>query len=100
MKFANRVDLKWSCYKNRNANYMTWWSSGCGGKRASLVVPTVKNPPAKQEDRGVIPGLGRSPGEGNGDPLQYSCLEIPMDGGGTWQTTVHGLANSQTQLSD
>ena len=40
-------------------------------------------------DLGSIPGLGRSPGEGNGNPLQYSCLENPMDGG-TWWATVHG----------
>ena len=50
-------------------------------------------------DPGSIPGLGRSPGEGNGNPLQYSCLENPMDEG-TWQTTVHGVAKSQTRLSD
>ena len=42
-------------------------------------------------DMGSIPGLGRSPGEGNGNPLQYSCLENPMDGG-TLQATVHGVA--------
>ena len=46
-------------------------------------------------DPGLIPGLGRSPGEGNGNPLQYSCLENPMDGG-TWRATVHGAAKSQT----
>ena len=41
----------------------------------------VKNPPAKAGDTGLIPGLGRSPGKGNGNPLQYSCLENPMDPG-------------------
>ena len=50
-------------------------------------------------DPGLIPGLGRSPGEGNGNPLQYSCLENFMDGGTCW-ATVHGVAKSQTQLSD
>ena len=50
-------------------------------------------------DLGSIPGLGRSPGEGKGNPLQYSCLENPMDGG-AWWATVHGVAKSQTQLSD
>ena len=45
-----------------------------------------------------IPGLGRSPGEGNGNPLQYSCLENPVDGE-AWSATVHGVAKSQTQLS-
>ena len=48
-----------------------------------------KNPPVNAGDMGLIPGLGRSPGEGNGNPLQYSCLEYPMDEG-TWQTIVHG----------
>ena len=45
-----------------------------------------------------IPASGRSPGEGNGNPLQYSCLENPMDIG-AWQATVHGVAKSGTQLS-
>ena len=47
----------------------------------------------------LILGLGRSIGEGNGDPLQYACLEKPMDRG-AWQATVHGVAKSQTQLSN
>ena len=50
-------------------------------------------------DLGSIPGSGRSPGEGNGNPLQYSCLENPM-GRGTWQATVHRAAKSRTRLSD
>ena len=50
-------------------------------------------------DLGSIPGLGRSPGEGTGNPLQYSCLENPMDGG-AWWATVHGVAKSRTRLSD
>ena len=50
-------------------------------------------------DLGSIPGSGRSPGEGNGNPLQYSCLKNPMDRG-AWWTTVHGVAESQTRLSD
>ena len=48
---------------------------------------------------GLVPGFGRSLGGGNGNPLQYSCLENSMDRG-AWQTTVHGAAKSQTQLSD
>ena len=48
---------------------------------------------------GSIPGSGRFPGEGNGDPLQYSCLENPMDRG-AWQATVLGITKSQTRLSD
>ena len=47
----------------------------------------VKKPPAKTGDVGLIPGLGRSPREGNGNPLQYPCLENPMDRG-AWQATV------------
>ena len=50
-------------------------------------------------DLGLIPGLGRSPGEGNGNPLWYSCLENPMNGG-AWQATVHGAEKSRPQLSD
>ena len=57
----------------------------------------VKYPPANAGLVGLIPGLGRSPGEGNGYPLQYSCLENPMDRG-AWQATVHGIAKSGTQL--
>ena len=53
----------------------------------------------KVSDLGLISVLGRSPGEGNGNPLQYSCLENPM-GGGAWEATVHGVAKSQTRLSD
>ena len=50
-------------------------------------------------DLGLIPGLGRSPGEGNGNPLQHSCLENPMDGG-AWWATVHGFAKNRTQVID
>ena len=50
-------------------------------------------------DLGSIPGLGRSPREENGNPLQYSCLENSVDGG-VWWATVHVVANSQTRLSD
>ena len=51
------------------------------------------------EDPGSIPGSGKSPGEGNGNRLQYSCLENSMNGG-TWRATVHGVAKSRTRLSD
>ena len=63
---------------------------------ASYVALVVKNPPANAGDArdvGSIPGLGRSPGEGNGNPLQYFCLEIPMDRG-AWWTTVHEVTKS------
>ena len=60
----------------------------------------VKNLPANAgdiSDAGLIPGLGRSPGGGHGNPLQYSSLENPMDRG-DWQDTVHSVAQSETQL--
>ena len=57
---------------------------------ASLVAELIKNLPAMQETGfDLIPALGRSPGEGDGNPLQYSCLENPTDRG-AWQATVHG----------
>ena len=55
----------------------------------------VKNPPAKQELAGLIPGSERSPAEGKGNPLQYSCLGNPIDRG-AWWATVHGVAKSRT----
>ena len=64
------------------------------------MVLVVKNPPATEGDirnLGSIYGLRRSPGEGNGNPLKYFCLENPTDGG-AWQAIVHGVAKSQTGL--
>ena len=55
----------------------------------------VKASACKGGDLGSIPGLGRSPGEGNGNPLQYSCLQNPVDGG-AWWAIVHWVAKSQT----
>ena len=69
------------------------------GSQMALV---VKNPPANTgevRDAGSVPGLGRSPGEGHGNPLQYSCLENPM-ASGAWWATVHRVAKSQTRLSN
>ena len=65
--------------------------------RAFQVALAVMNLPANAgdiRDMGSISGSGRSPGEGNGNPLQYSCLGNPMDRG-TWQATVHGVAKNQ-----
>ena len=62
---------------------------------ASLMSQTVKNLPAKEGDMGLIPGSGRSPGEGNGNPLQYSCIENLLDRGALW-AIVHGVAKSWT----
>ena len=66
----------------------------------NLVAQRVKNLPARAEDAGhvgSIPGWGRSPGEGNGYPLQYSCLENPMDRG-AWRASFHGVAESDTTV--
>ena len=68
--------------------------------RASQVAVVVKNMPATEgdmRDLGLIPGWGRSHGEGNGNPLQYSCLENPIDRG-VWRGTIHRVAQSQIQL--
>ena len=62
----------------------------------------VKNPPANAGDvreAGSIPGLGRSSGEGNGNPLQYSCLGNPMDRE-AWWATIHGVTKSQGQVKN
>ena len=59
----------------------------------------VKASASNAGDLGSIPGSGRSPGEGNGNPLQDSCLENPMDRG-AWWATVHGVAKSWTRLSN
>ena len=68
---------------------------GIGG--ASLVAQLVKNLPAMQETRVQFLGWEKSPGEGNGNPLQYSCLENPMDRG-AWQATVHGVSRIRHNL--
>ena len=68
----------------------------------SQVALVAKNRPANAgdvRDLGLIPGLGRSPGKGNGNPLQYPCLENLIDSG-AWWAAVHGVAKSQARLSD
>ena len=67
------------------------YRSSCGS--------VVKSPPANAGEAGLIPGLGSSPEGGNGNSLQYSCLENPMDRG-AWQTALHRVTKSQTRLSD
>ena len=69
---------------------MKWGFPGCSAGKESA---------CNAGDLGSTPGLGRSPGEGNGDPLQYSCLENPMDRGAL-RAIVHGVAKSQTCLSN
>ena len=67
-------------------------------RQASLPGGSVlKNPPANAGNASSIPGSGRSSGEGNGNPLQYSCLENPR-GGGAWWAAIYGVAQSQTRL--
>ena len=69
-------------------------------KTTSQVALVVKNPPANAgdvRDTGSVPGSGRSPGGGHGNPLQYSCLENPMDRG-DWWATVHRVTQSWTRL--
>ena len=70
----------------------------CQSKWASQLVLVVKNPPANAGDTGdtgLIPGLGRSPGEEHGNPFQYSCLENSTDGGALW-AIVRGATKNQT----
>ena len=72
----------------------------CTSMRAFQVALVAKNPPANAgdiRDADSIPGSGKSPGGGHGNPLQYSCLENPMDRG-TWQATVHRVTKNQTRL--
>ena len=68
-------------------------------KRASQIAVVIKNQPANAGDLGSIPGLGRDHEEGNGNPIQSSCLEIPWIEEPGW-ATVHEVAKSQTRLSD
>ena len=68
---------------------LTGFPGGSAGKESAY----------NAEDRGLIPGLGGYPGEGNDSTLQYSCLKNPMDRG-AWWATVHGAAKSWTRLSD
>ena len=112
-----RISMGLKRFMGRKESDMTeqlnWTELKWGGEEAefsslllhvglSQVALVVRNLPASAGDMkvtGSIPGLGRSPGEGNGNPLQYSCLENSMDRG-AWQVTVCGVANSQTWLSD
>ena len=76
---------------NYIVKYISLWSFPGGSD--------VKASACSAGDLGSIPGSGGSPGEGNGNPLQYSCLENLMDGG-AWWATVHGVTKSWTRLSD
>ena len=115
---GNDNPLQDSCLEN-SMNRGAWWATVRGVAKesdttewlhfhfdtsvwASQMVLLVKNPPANAgdiRDLGSVPGLGRSPGEGNGYPFQYSCLENPMDRG-AWWAAVHRVAKSRTWLND
>ena len=86
----------------RKESDMTGWLNWTDGfffeGVASLISQLVKNLPTNAGDPGSIPGLERSPGEGNGNPLQYSCLENPM-GRAAWQATVHGFTKVRHNLA-
>ena len=88
-----RSAFSWT-YKAPRLNFYN-----CKGTRgASQVELVVKNPPVNagdMKDTGLIPGSGRAPGGGHINPLQYSCLENPIDRG-AWQAAVHGAAESRT----
>ena len=70
----------------------------CWGFPGGSVLKNLPADAGDARDAGPIPGWGRSPGGGNGNPLQYSCLGSPMDRG-AWWAAVHGVAKSQTRLS-
>ena len=82
----NIIQSSGSCSKNPSVSKPAVYNLG-----ASLVAQRVKNLPVKAGDGGPIPRMRRSSGEGNGNPLQYSCLGNPMDRG-AWRATVHGVA--------
>ena len=87
--FFRQVSEILSTSVNRNDDHNT----------GDLVVKNVSAYAGDTRDTGSVPGLARSSGGGNGNPLQYSCLENPMDRG-AWRATAHGVTKSQTQLSD
>ena len=104
---GNGNPLQCSCLENPRDGG-AWWAAiyGIAQSWTRLMVlsssssgSVVKNPPAIAGDEGSISGLKRSPGEGNDNPLQCSCLGNPMDRG-AWWATIHGVAKSRVQLSD
>ena len=104
--FAAKSIFQVHTLKTKDVSYGTQISrqfrAGCPSGGVSLVAQLVKNPPAnagqrrETRDEGGIPGWVRLPGEGNGNPLQYPCLENPMDRG-AWQASVYGDAKSRTR---
>ena len=87
-------------FKKKNLiNTCFWCVCNTIGFIGGTVTKNLPDNVGDAKDTGMIPGSGRSPGEGNGNLLQCSCLENPMDGG-AWSATVHGVAKSRTRLSD
>ena len=84
--------IKWSRAHVTSFGKLQVLPSGARGKEPDCQCRRLR-------DVGSVPGLGRSPGGGHGNPLQYSCLENPMDRG-AWRATVHGVTKSRTWLSD
>ena len=107
----NGNPLQYSCLENP-MDGGAWWATAHGIAKSwpqlsdFTFIDTIglprwlsgKESACSAGDLGSIPGSGRCPGDGNGNPLQYSCLENPMDRG-AWQATVHGVAKSRTRLS-
>ena len=90
--------MMFKLFKRKNFCFLKFRTPAPSIQWASQVALLVKDLPANAgdiEDIGSIPGLERSPGGGHGNPLQYSCLENPMDRG-AWQATVHGVTESDT----
>ena len=93
------AEFYWSIKRDRESFWHRHQKGAESDPLASVskgVIYFLKTSAYNVGDLGSIPGLGGSPGEGNGNPLQYSCLENPMDGE-AWQATVHGVAKSQTE---
>ena len=82
-------NIKQDKQKKKNLNFILGFPGGSDGTESTCLAG----------HQGSIPGLGRFPGVGHGSPLQYSCLENPMDQG-AWWATIHGVTKNRTQLSD
>ena len=88
-------DMTHKCSQNHNfKEYVRIWGNNCDCYQEKICGSAGTEPACNAGDLGLIPGLGRSPGEGNSYPLHYSGLEISMD------CIVHGVTKSQTRLSD
>ena len=111
---GNGSPLQCSCLENPRDGG-AWWPAVCGVTQSQTRLERlssssrepwtsrvtqcfVKNPPANAGEASSIPGLGRSPRRGNGNPLQYSCLENPTDRG-AWRATVHGVESARRDLA-